>query len=62
MCGVTRERPCKQAEGQLLYTAWKVSVSWNRQVSLEGSQPSRSFSLFGAHLNHRLALSALPRS
>lgn len=56
------KRPCKQGEGQLLDTAWKISVSWNRQVSLEGSQPSRSFSLFRAHLKHQLTQKALPRS
>lgn len=33
----------------------------NRQVSLEGSERSRSFSLFGAHLKHPLRQGALAR-
>lgn len=45
----------------MLYTAWKVSMTWNGQVSLEGSQRSRSFSLFGAYLKRQLRQGALAR-
>lgn len=38
--GELHKRSCKQGEGQLLFTARKISISWNRQVNLEGSQPS----------------------
>lgn len=56
------KRLCKQGKGQLLYTARKIPISWNRQVSLEGSQPSRSFSLFRAHEKQQPRQKALPRS